>query len=175
MTRLVLLLALVAGTARAGVLAHETFRLENGLRVLLLPDHRAPTVTVLTWYRVGSADEEPGRTGFAHLFEHLMFKGSPHIPEGVIDKLLEEAGGWANAFTTEDMTVYTDFASASLLERVLWLEADRIRGLPAAIDQAKLDNQRDVVLNERRERYDNAPYGRAPLLIADALWPPGFP
>jgi zinc protease len=175
MTRLVLLIALLAGTARAEVLAHETFTLKNGLRVFLLTDHRAPTVAVVTWYRVGSADEEPGRTGFAHLFEHLMFKGSPHVPEGMMDKLHEEAGGWVNAFTTNDMTVYTDFASSSLLERMLWLEADRMGGLPAAIDQAKLDNQRDVVLNERRERYENAPYGMAPLLIGDALWPPGFP
>jgi zinc protease len=173
--KVVLVLVALAGAARADVLAHEDLTLKNGLRVLLLPDRRAPTVTVLTWYRVGSADEDRGKTGFAHLFEHLMFKGSPHVPDGLIDKLHEAAGGWANASTTDDATVYIDFASSSLLERMLWVEADRMAGLPAAIDKAKLDNQRDVVLNERRERYENAPYGMASLLISEALWPDSSP
>jgi zinc protease len=174
MRRIWLVLAL-AGTARADVLAHEDFTLKNGLRVLLLPDRRAPSVTVLTWYRVGSADEETGRTGFAHLYEHLMFKGSPHAADGLIDKLHEAAGGWANASTSDDATVYIDHASSSLLERMLWLEADRLSGLPAAIDKAKLDNQRDVVLNERRERFENAPYGMASQLVSEALWPETSP
>ncbi len=175
MKPMLLLVCALAGTARADVLAHEDLTLKNGLRVLLLPDRRAPTVTVVTWYRVGSADEDKGKTGFAHLFEHLMFKGSPHVPDGAIDKLHEAAGGWANASTGDDATVYIDFASSSLLERMLWLEADRMSGLPAAIDKAKLDNQRDVVLNERRERYENAPYGMASLLISEALWPEASP
>ncbi|HKA90839.1 MAG TPA: pitrilysin family protein [Haliangiales bacterium] len=175
MRPLLLCLCALAGTARADVLAHEDVTLKNGLRVLILSDRRAPVVTVLTWYRVGSADEEAGKTGFAHLYEHLMFKGSPHVPDGVIDKLHEAAGGWANASTGDDATVYVDFASSSLLERMLWLEADRLSGLPAAIDKAKLDNQRDVVLNERRERFENAPYGMAGHLIAEALWPESSP
>ncbi len=157
------------------VLRHETVKLDNGLRVLLLPDRRAPTIAVITWFRVGSADEVPGRTGLAHLFEHLMFKGSPHVADGAMDTLVEEAGGWTNAYTDDDMTVYTDVASSSALERVLWLEADRIRGLSGSLDQAKLDNQRDVVLNERLENYENRPYGMAGILIDEALWPAGHP
>jgi zinc protease len=168
----------LAGAAHAGagdVLRHEEVKLANGLRVLLLPDHRAPTITVVTWYRVGSADDTPGGSGLAHLFEHLMFKGSPHVADGVMDRLVEEAGGWTNADTEEDQTVYTDLADAAALERVLWLEADRIAGLDQALDQGRLDNQRDVVLNEHREDYENLPYGMAELLILDALWPKDHP
>src|SRR5262249_23819447 len=123
----------------------------------------------------GSADEEAGKTGFAHLYEHLMFKGSPHVPDGVIDKLHEAAGGWANASTGDDATVYVDFASSSLLERMLWLEADRLSGLPAPIAKHTLDTQRAVALSERRERSENAPYGRAGPLTAEALWPEPSP
>jgi zinc protease len=157
----------------ADLFHYQALTLSNGLRVYLLPDHTHPDVAIVTWYKVGSGDEDPGRSGFAHLFEHLMFQGSPHAPKGVIDQIFEESGGWTNAFTSFDQTVYSEVAAAPVLERALWLEADRIAGLPQAIDQAKLDNQRDVVMNERRETNENRPYGMAELLIADALWPEG--
>jgi zinc protease len=175
---LALALGLASASGRAdvaAVLRHDSITLPNGLRVLILPDRRAPVVSIVTWVRVGSADEVEGRTGLAHLFEHLMFKGSPHVPDGLLDALVEEAGGWTNAFTDDDMTVYIAVASSPALERLLWLEADRLAGLDRTIDQGKLDNQRDVILNERRERYENRPYGMAPLLIAEALWPRGHP
>jgi zinc protease len=123
------------------------------------------------WFKVGSKDEIANRTGFAHLFEHLMFKGSAHLPDGLMDKLLEGAGGWSNAFTSSDMTVYQNVAGANFLETALWIEADRLAGLTDTLDQPKLDNQRDVVLNERRQSYENQPYGMHELLIQDALWP----
>src|SRR5215510_5063082 len=129
--------------ARADVLAHEEVRLENGLRAFILVDHRAPTASVVTWYQVGSADEKRGATGLAHLFEHMMFKGSPHAPEGLMDKLVEEQGGFCNAETSQDRTAYIDVASAAFLPRALWFEADRLSGLADTIDQGKLDNQRD--------------------------------
>lgn len=152
---------------------HRTFTLANGLRVYVIEDHRSPMVHEVLWVRVGSKDEAPGRTGFAHLFEHLMFKGSAHIPDGKLDVLLEGAGGWSNAFTSSDMTVYQNVAAASFLERVLWIEADRLAGLLAGFDQAKLDNQRGVVLNERRQSYENEPYGQAELVLPGKLWPAG--
>jgi zinc protease len=152
-----------------------TFTLPNGLQVILIPDHQTPQIAIVTWFKVGSKDEAPGRTGFAHLYEHLMFKGSPHVPDGQIDRDVEEAGGWTNAFTANDETVYEDFSSSSWLERALWYEADRIAGLPDAIDQPKLDNQREVVLNERRQSYENEPYGIAEVDLAKNLWPEKHP
>jgi zinc protease len=152
---------------------HEGFTLDNGLRVFVIEDHATPTVAVVTYYRVGSKDERPGKTGFAHLFEHLMFKGSAHAPDGLIDLKIEEAGGAANADTSTDATRYQDLASSAFLEQALYFEADRLAGLTDTIDQAKLDNQRDVVKNERRQSYENQPYGDAGLLIPAALWPAG--
>jgi zinc protease len=111
------------------------------------------------------------RTCFAHLFEHLLFKGSTHLPDGLMDRLLEGAGGWSNAFTSSDMTVYQNVAGSNFLEQMMWMEADRCVGLLDTFDQPKLDNQRDVVLNERRQSYENQPYGMADLLIQQALWP----
>lgn len=174
-----LLVPLVGALVASGVagaeprLPHETFTLRNGLKVILHEDHSTPQVAIVTWYRVGSKDEVPGRTGFAHLFEHLMFKGSPHVPDGMIDVLLERAGGWSNAFTSSDMTVYQNVAASNFLEMALWLDADRMAGLADALDQPKLDNQRDVVRNERRQNYENQPYGLAPLYLQEALWPKG--
>ena len=141
------------------------------MRVILHEDHATPTVGVVTWFRVGSKDEMVGKTGFAHLFEHLMFKGSTHVPDGLMDRLLEEAGGWSNAFTSSDMTVYQDLAAANFLETALWIAADRLAGHTDTLDQPKLDNQREVVRNERRQSYENRPYGMAELLIQEALWP----
>ena len=155
-------------------LKYQAFELPNGLRVLVHEDHATPQVAVVTWFRVGSKDERPGRTGFAHLFEHIMFKGSAHVPDGKLDVLLEGAGGWSNAFTSSDMTVYQNVAQSNFLGMTLWLDADRLAGLTDTLDQAKLDNQRDVVRNERRQSYENAPYGMAELLNLEQLWPKDF-
>jgi zinc protease len=141
------------------------------MKVFVIEDHKAPIVYEVMWVRVGSKDEVAHRTGFAHLFEHLMFKGSAHIADGLMDKLLESAGGWSNAFTSDDETVYQNVAGSNFLEQVLWGEADRLAGLTDTLDQTKLDNQRDVVLNERRERYENQPYGLSSLYLDTALWP----
>ncbi len=153
------------------LLKSESFTLANGLRVVLHEDHTTPTVTVVLRFHVGSKDELPGRTGFAHLYEHLMFKGAAGAADGVMDRILEEAGGWSTAFTGNDATVYIDQAASNFLATVLWLEADRLGTLLDVFDQAKLDNQRDVVRNERRQGVDNRPYGMAGVLVAEALWP----
>jgi zinc protease len=150
---------------------YQKFELPNGLRVFVIEDHKAPTAYGVTWFKVGSKDEVANRTGFAHLFEHLMFKGSAHLEDGLMDKLLEEAGGWSNAFTSSDMTVYQNVANANFLEQMLWIDADRLAGLLDTFDKPKLDNQRDVVLNERRQSYENQPYGNAELFLQENLWP----
>jgi len=155
-------------------IAYQSFQLPNGLKVYVIEDHKTPTAYEVMWFRVGSKDEVAHRTGFAHLFEHLMFKGSAHLPDGLMDKLLEGAGGWSNAFTSSDMTVYQNVAASNFLETMLWIDADRLGGLLDTFDQAKLDNQRDVVLNERRQSYENQPYGMSELLIQENLWPKDF-
>jgi zinc protease len=170
---LALACALVPGVARADEprIAYQKFELANGLKVYVIEDAKAPTVYEVLWFKVGSKDEVANRTGFAHLFEHLMFKGSAHLPDGLMDRLLEAAGGWSNAFTSSDMTVYQNVAASNFLEQMMWMEADRFAGLLDTFDKPKLDNQRDVVLNERRQSYENQPYGMAELLIQEALWP----
>ncbi|MFN0251069.1 MAG: M16 family metallopeptidase [Kofleriaceae bacterium] len=166
-------LALAAGTASADEpkIEFQRFELANGLKVFVIEDSKAPTVYEVLWFKVGSKDEVVNRTGFAHLFEHLMFKGSKHLPDGLMDRLLESAGGWSNAFTSSDETVYQNVAGSNFLEQVLWMEADRFAGLLDTFDQAKLDNQREVVLNEKRQSYENQPYGMAHILLSEALWP----
>ena len=177
MRRLIpLLLVLLAGIASAAEpkIDYQKFTLTNGMTVYVIEDHKAPTVYEVMWMRVGSKDEVAHRTGFAHLFEHLMFKGSAHLPDGLMDKLLEGAGGWSNAFTSSDQTVYQNVAASNFLEQMLWIEADRLAGLTDTLDQPKLDNQREVVLNERRQSYENQPYGQASLIIPENLWPADF-
>ncbi|MEO6772371.1 MAG: pitrilysin family protein, partial [Kofleriaceae bacterium] len=171
-----MLLALAAPVAHADEpkIDYTRFELPNGLEVYVIEDHKAPTVYEVMWMKVGSKDEVAHRTGFAHLFEHLMFKGSAHLPDGLMDKLLEAAGGWSNAFTSSDQTVYQNVAGSNFLEQMLWIEADRLAGLTDTLDQKKLDNQRDVVFNERRQSYENQPYGLAQLIIAEHLWPKEF-
>jgi len=171
-----LLLALAVSPAHADEpkIDYTKFELANGLKVYVIEDHKAPTVYEVMWMKVGSKDEVANRTGFAHLFEHLMFKGSAHLPDGLMDKLLEAAGGWSNAFTSSDQTVYQNVAGSNFLEQMLWIEADRLAGLTDTLDQKKLDNQRDVVLNERRQSYENQPYGLAELMLAENLWPKEF-
>jgi zinc protease len=163
---------LIASSAVADPKVDVThFELANGMRVLVVEDHRAPIAYEVMWVRAGSKDEVSGHTGFAHLFEHLMFKGSTHLPDGTLDRLLEEAGGWSNGATSLDETVYEDVTASAYLETAMWIDADRLAGLTDTLDQPKLDNQRDVVLNERHESEDNVPYGDASELVEAALWP----
>ncbi len=154
---------------------YERFQLANGLDVVLQRDASAPGVRVNTWYHVGSARETAGRTGFAHLFEHLMFEGSGHVPEGAIDTWLEEAGGNSNGSTTADRTNYTTDAGSNALALTLFLDADRMASLLDAMSPESVDGQRDVVKNERRQSYENRPYGLAYSLLGQSLYPAGHP
>ena len=156
-------------------IAHERVVLPNGLTVLIHEDHSVPVVGVNVWYHVGSKDERVGRTGFAHLFEHVMFEGSAHVPPGQFDRLLESAGGVNNGSTTTDRTNYWVNVPKSALELVLWLEADRMGFLLQAMTQEKLDVQREVVKNERRQSYENRPYGLAFETLLGELYPAGHP
>jgi predicted Zn-dependent peptidase len=153
----------------------ERYTLPNGLVVVLHEDHRLPSVVVDLTFRVGSKDEKPGRTGFAHLFEHLMFMGTKAVPNGVFDTILEGAGGYDNASTTEDYTNYFESGPSNLLPTFLWLEADRLSTLPDDMTKTKVDLQRDVVKNERRQSYENRPYGRAELVLPDKLYGAAHP
>src|SRR4051812_40327922 len=137
----------------------ETFRLPNGLFVTLSEDHTAPIVAVNLWYHVGSANERPGRTGFAHLFEHMLFQGSADVGANEHFELIQRAGGTLNGSTWLDRTNYFETVPSNQLELVLWLEANRMGWLLPAMTQEKLDTQRDVVKNERRWSVDNQPYG----------------
>jgi zinc protease len=148
--------------------------LENGLRVILHEDHRLPAVAVNVWYHVGSKNEQPGRTGFAHLFEHLMFEGSEHYDRGYFHPL-QEAGAALNGSTNSDRTNYWEVVPTNSLELALWMESDRMGYLLPALTVQKFENQRDVVLNERRQNYENRPYGLAGAAITAALFPPAHP
>ena len=148
-------------------------RLDNGLRIVLSPDDTAPIVAVNLWYDVGSKHEQPGRTGFAHLFEHMMFQGSAHVAKGEHFAQIQQAGGTLNASTWLDRTNYFETVPSHELELCLWLESDRLASLLPAMTQEKLDNQRDVVKNERRWSVDNQPYGNWDELIQARLFPEG--
>jgi zinc protease len=177
------LLALAAAPAPARAeasapvprLDYELYRLENGLTVILHQDRTVPMVAVHMEYNVGSKDEKPQRTGFAHLFEHLMFEGSQHLPKGAADRLLTAAGASNNGGTAQDQTVYWEQAPAGALAQLLYIESERMGWLLPTLDQAKLDNQRDVVRNERRQNYEMRPYGLAYERLMAALWSPEFP
>ena len=153
----------------------DTFTLANGLTVILHPDRSSPLVAVDLWYHVGSKDESPGRTGFAHLFEHLMFMGSRNAPYPAFDAIMESWGGHNNGTTSNDRTNYYEIGPRNLLETFLWLEADRLATLPDVITEEELEKQRKVVLNERRQSYENRPYGRAELAISEAMYRPEHP
>ncbi len=161
--------------AQAPSIPFDLFRLENGLTVVVHEDHSAPIVGVHVEYDVGSKDEKPGRTGFAHLFEHLMFQGSQHVPKGESDRLVEAVGGDANGATSADSTEYWERVPANALETMLYVESDRMGFLLPTLTQEKLDNQRDVVRNERRQSYEMRPYGLAFEKILESLWDPQFP
>lgn len=156
-------------------LPFETYTLPNGLTVILSPDTSTPTVAVNVWYKVGSKNEAIGRTGFAHLFEHVMFTGSGNVPYGLHDKLTEGVGGSNNGTTNNDRTTYYETVPSNYLESALWLEADRMGYLLDSLDLAKLNAQRDIVKNERRQSVDNQPYGRAREILAHATYPPTHP
>ena len=149
--------------------------LDNGLRVVVSEDHLAPVVAVNIWYNVGSRHETPGQTGFAHLFEHLMFQGSRNVGRTDHFGLISEAGGTLNGTTWCDRTNYYETIPSNHLETALWLEADRMGGLLDALDQDNLDNQRDVVKNEKRQTRDNQPYGRWLELFHELGYPAGHP
>ncbi|MGO9180366.1 MAG: M16 family metallopeptidase [Candidatus Limnocylindrales bacterium] len=150
-------------------------RLANGLRVIVAPDHLAPVVAINVWYDVGSKHEAPGRTGFAHLFEHLMFQGSRHVGKAEHLAIVQAAGGVVNGTTYFDRTNYFETLPSHRLELGLWLEADRMATLLDAVTQENLDNQRDVVKNEKRQSYDNRPYGSFYERLLGAVMPSGHP
>ena len=148
--------------------------LDNGLSVLVHEDHGCPLVAVNLWYHVGSKNELPGRTGLAHLFEHLMFEGSAHHDSGYFQPL-QAAGAVLNGSTNADRTNYWEVVPTGAVELALWLESDRMGHLLPALTEAKFNNQRDVVLNERRQNYENRPYGRATMAQLAALYPADHP
>src|ERR687891_2833825 len=154
---------------------YTEFTLPNGLHVILHRDTSVPIVSVNVWYHVGSANERPGRTGFAHLFEHLMFEGSKNVEEGQFDLLLETAGASNNGSTNNDRTNYFIDLPSNALELALFLESDRMGYLLDTMSPDRVDGQRDVVKNERRQNYENAPYGMASIEIDEMLYPKGHP
>ena len=153
----------------------ESYTLPNGLTVLLSVDHTAPVVAVDVEHHVGSKNEEVGRTGFAHLFEHVMFTGSGHVPYGMHDKFTEGFGGSNKGSTNSDKTNFYESVPSNYLETEIWLEADRLGWLLDALDIAKLNAQRDIVKNERRQSYDNQPYGRVSEIMDAQMYPEGHP
>ncbi|NIM19204.1 MAG: insulinase family protein [Candidatus Latescibacteria bacterium] len=167
---LLLALALIASftyaSKKPGYIEYEEYELDNGLRVILSEDHSVPIVAVDVWYHVGSGHEEPGRSGFAHLFEHMMFQGSENVDKAEHFQLVARAGGNVNGTTSEDRTNYFEWLPANRLNLALWLEADRMRSL--AITAENFENQRSTVKEERRQAIDNQPYGAA-FLTSDTL------
>lgn len=154
---------------------YEKYVLPNGMKVILHVDKTLPVATINTWFYVGSKDEPERRSGFAHLFEHLMFMGTNRVPTGQFDQIMERAGGQNNASTAEDRTNYYSFGPANLLPTLIWLDADRLEDLGKAMTQKKLDLQRDVVKNERRQNTENTPYGKAYEAINGLMFPKGHP
>ena len=155
-------------------IAYEKQTLDNGLDVIVHEDRSCPIVAVNLCYHVGSKNEQPGRTGFAHLFEHLMFEGSAHLDRGYFHPL-QEVGGTLNGSTSTDRTNYWEVVPTGAFERALWMESDRMGYLLPALTQKKFETQREVVLNERRQNYENRPYGLVPMALMAALHPPDHP
>ena len=155
-------------------LPHAKRTLRNGLDVIVHEDHRVPIVAVNLWYHVGSKNEQSGRTGFAHLFEHLMFEGSEHCNSSYFLPL-QRAGALLNGSTNSDRTNYWEVGPTSALELALWMESDRMGFLLPALTRERFETQRDVVLNERRQNYENRPYGMALMALSAALFPPQHP
>ncbi len=166
---------LVSAFASAQDVKVEKYTLPNGMTVILHEDHSVPVAAVNIWFRVGSKDEADRRSGFAHLFEHLMFMGTERVPTGQYDKIMEGGGGANNASTAEDRTNYFDSGPASLLPTLLWLEADRLEDLGRTMTLKKVDLQREVVKNERRQNTENTPYGKSFEALNGLLYPAGHP
>ena len=164
-----------AGAAQQLRVPTETFKLGNGLTVIVHEDHSAPLVAVNIWYHVGSGREVEGRSGFAHLFEHMMFQGSENVGDDKHFAYIQEAGGTLNGSTNADRTNYYELLPANYLEMALWLEADRMGFLLGAMTEEKLANQRDVVKNERRQNYENRPYGMSFIKMGELLYPEDHP
>jgi zinc protease len=156
-------------------LDYEKYRLENGLEVILHQNNIHPLVSVNIWYKAGSSNERKGKTGIAHLFEHMMFQGSENVPKEMHFRYIQEAGGSLNGSTSFDRTNYYEKVPSNFLELILWLESDRMSMLLPSLTQEKLNNQIDVVRNERLERYDNQPYGLAWEILIKNLYPVGHP
>jgi zinc protease len=174
--RILLAIPFLALPARGQIdIKFEQYKLPNGLTVILHEDHSAPITAVVVMYHVGSKNEKPKRTGFAHLFEHMMFQGSSHVEKGDHFRLLQEVGANINGSTNEDVTNYFEVVPSNEMELALYLESDRMGFLLPALTQEKLDNQRDVVKNERRQSVDNVPYGTADEIIAKAMYPETHP
>ena len=163
--------------AKPGSLAipYQMYRLDNGLTLILHPDHSDPLVHVNVTYHVGSAREVQGMTGFAHFFEHMMFQGSKHVGDQQHFQLIQEAGGSLNGMTGQDITHYFETVPANELEKVLWLESDRMGFLLEAVSQKKFEIQRDTVKNERGQTVDNQPYGRVREVLGESLYPRDHP
>src|SRR3954462_3397931 len=174
-----LCLALAPLLTQAGalpVIPYEKIALPNGLEVILVENHKLPVVAVNIWYHVGPANEAPGLTGFAHLFEHMMFAATRHVPRGEAHRLLEGAGATdSNGSTDYDRTNYFDTVPANQLELALWVHADRMGYLLDVLDQAALSNQQDVVRNERRQSVENRPYGIVEEALVHAMFPKTHP
>lgn len=156
-------------------LSFESHTLPNGLRVVLHPDRSLPLVTVNLWYHVGSKNESPGSTGLAHMFEHMLFQGSAHVPTNGHFRYVQQVGGVANGSTSHDRTNYYETLPSAHLDLGLWLESDRMGFLLPALTQENLDTQRDVVVNERRQRVENQPYGQASERLYALLYPKDHP
>jgi zinc protease len=156
------------------VIPYTKRTLDNGLEVIVHEDHHAPLAAVSLWYHTGSKNERVGRTGLAHLFEHLMFEGGAHQPRGFFEPL-QEAGAALNGSTSTDRTNYWEVVPRDALRLALWMEADRMGWLLPVLTQARFDTQREVVINERRQTYENTPYGQAGFALLDALYPPDHP
>ena len=168
-------LAVISAGAQKIKVPYEQFTLPNGLNVILHQDKTIPRISVNVWYFVGSGNEKPGRTGFAHLFEHILFEGSKNVPEGKFDEWLEAAGANNNGSTTEDRTNYYEDLPSNALDLALFLESDRMGFLLASLNDSTVDGQRDVVKNERRQSYENRPYGKANLELPSLLYPTNHP
>ncbi|HZX74125.1 MAG TPA: pitrilysin family protein [Cyclobacteriaceae bacterium] len=169
------LLASIAASAQQITVPYEQFTLPNGLTVILHRDNTIPRATVNVWYHVGSGSEKPKRTGFAHLFEHILFEGSQHVPEGKFDEWLEAAGANNNGSTTEDRTNYYEEIPSNAVDLALFLESDRMGFLIPSLNAGTVGGQRDVVKNERRQSYENRPYGKANLELPSLLYPKDHP
>jgi len=172
LTALILCLAVPLA---AQEIAYEKYQLDNGLTVILHEDHSLPMACINTWFFVGGKDEPAGRSGFAHLFEHLMFMGTERVPGNGFDTIMEAGGGSNNASTGWDRTNYYSFGPSSLLPTLLWLDADRLEMLGPTMTSEKLEKQRDVVLNERKQTSVNRPYGVADMKLSELMYPPGHP